>query len=87
MATSQLLASGSTPAESSTFVLADGEMATVFLKEGAVSPGVAIEIQNFTNTAYTQIYTLSMQNPAGVVSGPGTYRVRRFAGTCGVDRG
>lgn len=86
----ELLAAGTTAANSADFTLADGESATLALK-GAGASGVLdfapvlIEIKDDAG-AYHQIGGLLKPQ---VLSGAGTYRVRRIAnrGSVGVFRG
>ena len=85
----ELLAAGTTAANSADFTLADGESATLALKGAAAATAtmapVVIEIKDDAG-AYHWIGSLSKPQ---VLSGAGTYRVRRIAnrGSVGVFRG
>lgn len=82
-----LIPTGSEPATSATFTLTATDAATVFLEGADSMAGVAIDIQNVNTSNYTQVATLTAASPSGVIKAAGTYRARRFAGTCGVARG
>lgn len=84
-----LLASGTTAASSADFTLT-GETSTLFLDAAtATIPDVAVLIEiKAASAVYHVIGVLTDENPAVVLSGPGTYRVSRQACTTavGVDR-
>lgn len=94
MATTEVLATGSTAAQSSDVVLAAGDVANLFLK-GAVSTPPGNSIANIEAKtlagAYEVIWTLNAAIPGGSsisVNGPLTFRINRALGsTCGVERG
>ena len=84
-----LLANGTTAASSADFTLT-GETTTLFLVAAtATIPDVSvlIEIKSAAAT-YHIVGNLTDENPAVVLSGPGTYRVSRQVCTTavGVDR-
>lgn len=93
MATTNLLTTGTTSANSSDFTLAAGESATIALKDATgntVSGGVKVYIDIKDDTgAYFQVDRLGPDKPAVVLSGIGTYRIRRVASSVavGVFRG
>ncbi|MCA0214520.1 MAG: hypothetical protein LCH79_15250 [Proteobacteria bacterium] len=78
-----ILASGITDANSSDVTVASGFTATVFLTDaaGPVLPADAqAEIQIKSDGGeYFTVGRLTRDTPALVISGPGTYRVRRMA--------
>lgn len=78
-----LLASGTTAAQSSTVVLADGASATLIM----VGNGT-IQIQISSASGYVTAGYLDSQYPVKNIAGPGTYRVSRELTTVavGVDR-
>ena len=89
-----ILASGTTAAASTSFTLAAGEVATVFLTQGATNPleygsFAAIQIQdassnwiNITGGAITSTDAIKS------ITSPGTYRVYRSVSVtaCGIDK-
>lgn len=80
---SELIAAGSTSATSSDITVAAGSTATVFLKDadgGQMLPEarVAVEIKD-SGGVYNTVGWLTDRMPAAVISGAGTYRVRRYA--------
>ena len=75
MATSEILASGTAAARSSTLALASGESRTLILR--AVGPtSLPVQIQA-SDSSWVTIGQLDTQNPARQVYGPGTYSVYR----------
>ena len=83
-----LIASGAIDATSADFTLT-GESSTVFLVAAASLIPAAVANVQIKSAAgvYHTIGTLTDTNPAAVLSGPGTYRVSKLAGsTFGVDR-
>lgn len=83
----QLIATGSSAANSSDVTLAAGESAVFSLKAAATGAEARIEIKDDAG-GYTDVGRLITLDPAKLVSGPGTYRVRRVAsGSCGVFSG
>lgn len=93
MATTELLATGTSAANSSDFTLAAGESATLFLKDadgGGLNSRalVYLEVKDETGQ-YTTIDSLTTNKPGFVLTAIGTFRVRRPAGgdSCGVSRG
>lgn len=86
MALAQLIAAGTTAAQSADFTVAAGETLTVSLKAAAGDAQAVIELKDDGGT-YTIIARMDVNNPAWAISAPGTYRVRRRAGgSCGVFR-
>ena len=88
----QILAIGTSDASSADVVVAAGTPLTVCLKDAAgpiVSGGARVQIQlKADNAEYFTIDALSQAKPAVVISGAGTYRFTRKAGTsCGVFSG
>lgn len=86
----QILATGSTAANSADVVVADGESLTVALKgvaAGDTNARVVISVKDDAG-AYREIGGISWRNPETVIWAPGTYRFTRLAGgTCGVFSG
>ncbi len=87
---SEILAIGSTPANSGDVVIADGDQLTVCLK-AAAGPNVgaarvAAQLKDDA-AAYFTIATLNSAHPAVVIVGAGTYRFSRIAGAVGVFSG
>ena len=84
-----LLASGTTLASSADFTLT-GETSTLFLDASAAQiPDVIVLIEiKAASGVYHIVGNLTDENPAVVLSGPGTYRVSRQVCTTavGVDR-
>lgn len=95
MATSEILASGTTGAGSTEFTVTSGGTATVLLKDAAgyaVNPYIqaAIQMENAAGTEYFTIGYVSGGAPdfgAKSVASPGTFRVYRDEGgvAFGVD--
>lgn len=88
----ELLSTATTAASSSDIVVADGGSATIFLKgaDGVLpaNPRVLIEVKD-SDGNYGVIGELDGGNKATVISGKGTYRVRRLAtgASVGVEQG
>lgn len=87
----ELIASGTTEADSADFILTAGGSATLYLKDAAgsaVAPLSTAEVQIKSGTEYFTIGTLNIQNPAQVLTAVGTFRVRRMASATafGVDK-
>lgn len=82
MAQNTVLAAGTTAATSTDIVVAAGASVTVglFVATGdfAVSGPVA-EVLGDTPGADIRVALLSMDRPVTVISGPGTFRVKRLA--------
>lgn len=84
----QILANGSTAANSADVVVADGDELTVCLKDASgptLPAGARVEVRLKDDAGeYFKVDRLTTQRPALVLSG-GTYRFSRQAGvTCGV---
>lgn len=91
MATTQLLAIASGPATSADFVLAAGESATIGRKDGNppsinANSVIAVQIKDDAG-AYWDMQLLSGEKVVAVITGVGTYRVRRVSGAVGAFRG
>lgn len=87
----ELIATGFTAATSADITLADGESATVGMKEGTVRAIIKIELKDDTG-GYNAVGVLDQQRPAVSINAAGTYRLRRIAGedaafACGAYRG
>lgn len=89
-----LLASGTTPATSSDFILAAGETANLFMFDAAgpqlpQSAAVQIQIKDTINSEYYNVGRLDNNLPSASLPGPGTFRVSRLATevAVGVGRG
>lgn len=87
----ELIAAGTTDANSADIVLADGASSTVFLKSGTGGPIVAgaraaIQIKS-SDSYYFTVGTLDRDAPAKALLGPATFRIVRVANTdaFGVD--
>lgn len=84
-----LLASGTTAASSADFTLT-GEASTLFLDAATAQiPDVIVTVEiKAASGVYHIIGNLTDENPAQVLTGPGTYRVSRLAcaTAVGVDR-
>lgn len=85
----QILAAGTTAADSADVVVAAGTPLTVCLKDAAgpyISSQARVEIKVKDDAGqYFYVDVLSGGKPALVISGPGTYRFSRIAGaSCGV---
>jgi hypothetical protein len=88
----EILAVGTTAADSSDVVVAAGEQLTVALKDAAgpmVLGGALVHILlKDDDGAYFRVDQLSSVKPALMIVAPGTYRFSRVAGTsCGVFSG
>ena len=88
----ELIAAGTTEADSADFTLASGDQATLFLKDAA-GPQVladAAAIVQITGAAgaYFSVGVINAATPAKVLAAPGTYRVKRLASSAsfGVDK-
>lgn len=81
----QLIATGVGAAASAEFVLAVGEVATVCLKDAALSAKVNVQLKNDVG-GWVRVGELLFASPAGSISSPGTYRLNRVSGRCGVFR-
>lgn len=81
----QLLATASIAADSSDLVVAVGTPVTVCLK-GVISNSAEVVVKLKDDAgAYNIVGYMTSQNPAMMISAPGTYRFSRVAGgTCGV---
>ncbi len=88
----QILATGTTAADSSDVVVAAGAQLTVCLKDAAgpnVVTGSRVEVKLKDDAGqYYKIDTLTPVKPAVVLAAAGTYRFSRIAGgSCGVFSG
>lgn len=88
----EILAVGTTAADSADVVIASGDTLTVALKDAAgtaLARGARVSIQlKDDDGQYFEVGRLSVAKPAQVITGPGTYRFHRDAGTsCGVFSG
>jgi hypothetical protein len=87
-----LIASGTTAEDSSDFTVVAGTPVTIFLHDAA-GPNVpgdctaAIQVKS-SGSQYFTVGVLDGNNPARVITGPGTYRVSKFASATafGVDK-
>lgn len=83
MATSEILASGVTAANSSDVTVASGASASVLLKDAAgpqVPNDVVLNVQyKSAGGEYFNLAILDYRTPMLVLAGPGTYRVARPA--------
>lgn len=85
MAAAELIATGSTAANSSDVVIADGSSVTVGLKGLDGSQARVLILLKDDAGAYNPIGELTALKPSIVIAAPGTYRLTRVAGaTCGV---
>lgn len=88
----ELIAAGTTEADSADFTLASGDQATLFLKDaaGPQVAGDAAAIVQIKSAAgeYFSAGVIDAAVPAKVLSAPGTYRVKRLAASAafGVDK-
>lgn len=85
----EILAVGTSAANSSDVVVATGNQLTVCLKDAAgpvVGGGAVVHILAKDDAGqYFRVDTLATSKPALVITGAGTYRFSRLAGTsCGV---
>ena len=88
----QILAVGTTAADSTDVVVSAGSTLAVCLKDAAgstVDNAARVEIQLKDDAGqYFTVATLTGGRPALVIAGAGTYRFSRFAGaSCGVFSG
>jgi hypothetical protein len=87
----ELLPIASGAANSADFTLAAGETATICRKDASapsIASGDSIAIQLKDDAgAYWDVYSLIGEYVACVLSGIGTYRVRRVSGAVGAFRG
>ena len=88
----QILAVGSTDANSGDVTVGEGEQLTVSLKDAAgpfIATGARVEIQLKDDAAqYFTVDTLNAGKSSVVIAGAGTYRFKRRGGTaCGVFSG
>lgn len=79
----ELIAAGTTDANSADIVLADGASSTVFLKSGTgavivTGARAAIQIKS-SGGHYFTVGTLDRDAPAKAILGPGTFRIVRVA--------
>lgn len=82
MAQTTVLAAGTTAATSTDIVVAAGASVTVglFVATGGIAvSGPVGEVWADTPGADIPVATLSVDKPATVISGPGTFRVKRLA--------
>lgn len=80
----QLLAAGTTAADSADVTVVAGTPITVALKAAADGAEVAVKLKD-DGAAYNIVGRLTSAQPALMVSAPGTYRFSRIAGaSCGV---
>lgn len=87
MAAAELIAAGTTAANSSDIVIADGATVSVGLKAYAQGALAVVRLKD-DGAAYNEVARLDASQPALLLSGPGTYRVSRIAGvSCGVFSG
>lgn len=87
MAAANLISTGATAATSSDIVLADGASILISLKAAVDGAEVHIDLKDDAG-AYHSMGRLLASDPAKSVSGPGTFRARRIAGSsCGVFSG
>jgi hypothetical protein len=88
MATTSIIADGTTELASAEFSLAAGETTTLSIR-GALTTNQIVRIQfKASDSTFTDFGILESQNPVKVLSGIGTYRCVRRANTAsfGVDR-
>jgi hypothetical protein len=95
MALAELLATGATAGTNSDpFTLAEGESATLYLKDAA-GPSlpnearVDIQYADAAGQYYPiggNLGSLTPNSPPITISGAGTFRVTRVSGACGVDK-
>jgi hypothetical protein len=76
MATTEILASGTSGARSSTITLATGESRTLILRSPAGPNTLPIQIQASDNS-WVAIGTIDNAQPARQIYGPGVYSVYR----------
>ena len=80
----EILSTGSTAANSSDVVIAEGGALTVCLKGAAAGSAVVISLKD-DGSSYNVIGVINSQNPSVLISAAGTYRFTRIAGSaCGV---
>lgn len=75
MATTEILASGTTELRSSTITLATGESRTLIMRGGG---SLAIHVQA-SDSSWVPVGGLDAQYPAKQIFGPGVYSVFRYA--------
>jgi len=87
----EIIASGTTATQSSDIILAGGELTTLILRApddlASDYKAAYIEVKDSTG-GYIKVSNLTRSDPAKVVSGPVTFRVRRaiMSIAIGVDR-
>lgn len=86
----ELIATGTTEADSSDFTLSSGASTTLYLKDagGLIPASCTAAIQIKSGSLYFNVGELNGTEPVKVLSATGTFRVRKFANaaTFGVDR-
>lgn len=87
----EIIASGTTQADAVDFTLAAGASANLYLKDAAgpqLPPDAVAYVQIKSGTQYFTVGELNCREPAKVLAGAGTYRVRKMASTAafGVDK-
>lgn len=88
MAAAELIATGSTAANSSDVTVADGSSLIVGIKGATGDLARVIILLKDDAGAYNRIGELNAGQSVLVLSGPGVYRLTRVAGaTCGVYSG
>lgn len=87
MAAVELLAAGASEASTADQVLTDGASLVLAVKAADDRALAIVELKDDAGN-YWPIVNLTRQDPAFLVTGPATYRVRRIAaGSCGVYSG
>ena len=82
----EILAMGSTAANSTPVTVAAGTPTTIHARGNGTPYSGRIQIEN-SDASWTTIATLSNQEPAQTIYGPGEYRIARDAGqTFAVDQ-
>lgn len=89
MATVELLATGTTAANSADFTIALGSTACIYAKPVTAETALGaltweIQLMKKTGTDYYMVDSLSQSKPAVVIYGAGTFRVRRPVSTLSV---
>lgn len=80
----EILATGSTAANSADVVVAAGTPLTVALKAAASGAEVVVSLKDDAS-AYNIVGRITSSAPSSLISAPGTYRFSRVAGSsCGV---
>lgn len=88
----ELIASGTTEADSDDFTLSSGDQVTLFLKDAAGptvgSDAIALVQIKSADAQYFIVGKIDFGTPAKVLAAPGTYRVKRLAASAayGVDK-